>query len=110
MMKGHAEEKNTKAVRSMQGAPEGRGAAEVQAGRGVVGEHPGEDGPLREVVEGAAGGQVAEQQVLQVAHLADLPGRRHAPQPAALRLRGGPGVPKDAATRTSKTRDAPVLY
>ena len=57
--------------------PEYSGVVEVQCCAGVVGKDPREDGPLGEVVEGAAGCKVAEEQVVPVADLARLPRPRH---------------------------------
>ena len=65
---------------------EGRGVGQAQAGAGVVGQQPGEHGPLGEVVEGAPRGQVAEQQVVKVGQAAALPGLRGAVQVRRLPL------------------------
>jgi len=50
---------------------------QVQRLVGVVGEDPGEDGILVEVVEAAPGDRVQEHEVVEVADLAPLPLVRH---------------------------------
>lgn len=60
--------------------------AQVQSGAGVVGQDPWEHRPLGEVVEGAAGRQIAEEEVVAVADLARLPCPRHPLHPPTLRL------------------------
>ena len=60
--------------------------AKVKALAGVVCQDPGEDGPLSEIVEGPPCCQVAEEQIVQIAELALLPGCCHPLQPLAVSL------------------------
>jgi len=60
--------------------------AQVKAVAGVVCQDPGEDGPLSEIVEGPPCRQVAEEQIVQIAELALLPGCCHPLQPLAVSL------------------------
>mmetsp|Transcript_26099 Transcript_26099/g.46402 ORF Transcript_26099/g.46402 Transcript_26099/m.46402 type:complete len:295 (+) Transcript_26099:871-1755(+) len=78
---------------------------EVQLWGRVVLQDPGEDGPLGEVAEGAAGSQVEEEQVLHVANARLLPGGRHLVQPFPLRLQHAGGHRSGLVPRKQRPPD-----
>ena len=65
---------------------EGGRVVQVEGGAGVVGDDPGHDGVLRQVLEAAPGLAVQEHEVLEVARAAGAPVR--APAPRATRAQG----------------------